>query len=354
MAVLPPAEAPSTPLPTHPADLAWPTAEWPTATMGSQLTSKLNALLGEAFADQAKAEPRFGQSLALVVVHRGRLVAERYGPDVDLDTQLISWSMAKSFTHALIGLMVEQGDLVLDTPAPVDEWQSPDDPRHAITVDHLLRMVSGLEFNEDYVEEATSHCLTMLFGDGQADMAAYTASQSLIAPPGTVFNYASGTTVILCRILADLIGRGPAFERWMKSSLLDPLGIEARLSFDDAGTWVGSSFLHASARDFARFGLLYCRDGQWADGRLLPSGWVDYARTPRAVDDEDGSRYGAHWWIWPRATDVFFASGYETQRIIVDPGSDLVIVRLGKTPTELAPNVDAWLEQIRSLVAQGD
>ncbi len=188
----------------------------------------------------------------------------------------------------------------------------------------------------------------MLFGDGKGDMGAYTAALQSIHPADGVFNYSSGTSVLLCRILADLFGRGPAFEAWMNEVLLEPLGIDAALTFDDAGTWVGSSFLDATARDFAKFGLLYLRDGLWDGTRLLPAGWVDYARTPQATDD-DGGLYGAHWWIRADATDVFYASGYETQRILVDPAADLVLVRLGKTPIELADNVDDWLDEIRLL-----
>ncbi len=347
--VLPPAPAPATPLPAQDPAVPWPTATWPTGEPPADRADDLAELIDEGFADPSADGPH-GLPLALVVVHCGRLVAERYGPTAGPDERLISWSMAKSVTQALVGVLVGRGVLDVDAPAPVPEWADPGDPRRAITVDHLLRMVPGLEFNEDYVDAGTSHCIEMLFGSGQDDMAAYTAGQAAVAPPDEVFNYSSGTTTVLCRILADAVGPGPAFERWMGRVLLDPLGIDARLTFDGAGTWVGSSFLHATARDFAKFGLLYLRDGRWEDRRILPEGWVDRARTHRATDGE-GSRYGSHWWLWPHGTDVFHASGYETQRIIVDPGADLVIVRLGKTPIERAPTVDDWLERIRRTFA---
>ncbi len=256
--------------------------------------------------------------------------------------------MAKSFAHALVGIAAAERSLDIHKPAPVPEWSDSDDARAVITTDQLLRMASGTVFNEDYVDSETSHCINMLFGDGKADMGGYVAALPAERPPDESFNYSSGTSVIICRILADLYGRGPAFESWMRSVLLDPLGIDASLTFDDAGTWVGSSFLHASARDFAKFGLLYLRDGVWDGTRLLPEGWVDYARTPQA-EDEDGSLYGAHWWIRPNDQNVFYASGYETQRILVDPEADLILVRLGKTPVELAANVDTWLDDIRKL-----
>ncbi len=357
MTVLPPSDPPPFALPAHEPGLAWPTAGWPTGPPPSAVADELDRLLDRAFGPEP--DPGFGLSLATVVVHRGRLVAERYGPTAGPDEQLISWSMAKSMTQALVGVLVGQGKLDVHAPAPVPEWSAPGDPRAAITLDHLLRMVPGTEFNEDYVDDTTSHCIDMLFGDGAADMAAYTAALGPVAPPDTVFNYSSGTTVLVCRILADAVGRGPEFEAWMRRVLLDPLGIEARLTFDEAGTWVGSSFLHTTARNFAKFGLLYLRDGRWEDRRLLPAGWVDYARTRRAVEAVDPAApgpakgYGAQWWTWPGHDEVFWASGYETQRILIDPVADLVVVRLGKTPTEQAPAVDAWLDDIRRLFRPG-
>ncbi|MEL6981233.1 MAG: serine hydrolase [Actinomycetota bacterium] len=343
--VLPPGPPPAVPLPAQDDAVAWPTTAWPTAEPDPSVAADLQAIVDEGFAEPTPDSP-YGLPLALVVIHRGRLVLERYGPTAGPDEQLISWSMAKSITQALIGILVGQGQLDVDGPAPVPEWANADDPRRAITVDQLLRMVPGLRFNEDYVDADTSHCIEMLFGVGKEDMAAYAASQKLIAEPDQLFNYSSGNTNILCRILADAVGRGPDFEAWMREVLLDPIGMDGVLTFDKAGTWVGSSFLDATARDFAKFGLLYLRDGVWDGQRLLPEGWVDRARTHRATGAE-GERHGAQWWLWPCDPDVFYASGYETQRIIVDPAADLVLVRLGKTPIERADTVDAWLERIR-------
>ena len=262
--------APSTalpPVPAQPDGLAFPTNGWPTGPAPDGLTP----LIDEVFADRTApdVEERHGRSLAFVAIHEGRLVAEAYGPTAGPDEQLISWSMAKSITQALVGILVGDGRLDLHAPVLLDGWEGADDPRSAITMDHLLRMVPGTEFNEDYVDAGTSHCIEMLFGSGNPDMAAYTAALPSIAPPDTVFNYSSGTTVLVCKLLADLVGTGQAFETWMRDVLLDPLGIEARLTFDDAGTWVGSSFLHATARDFAKFGLLYAR--RWGVGRQAPA-----------------------------------------------------------------------------------
>lgn len=349
---------PAVALPPQPDGVPFPTTDWPLGTPPAGIQGPLDELLAEAFPEPgpngtAPTDERFGLSLAVVVVHGGRIVAERYGPTTHRDEALISWSMAKSFAQALIGVLVAEGRLDITKPAPIAQWSQPGDPRASITTDQLLRMVPGTRFNEDYVDETTSHCIEMLFGDGRHDMAGYTAELPLDTEPDTHFNYSSGTSVLVCRILADIVGSGDEFESWMKAVLLDPLGIDAELTFDDQGTWVGSSFLHTTARHFAKFGLLYLRDGVWDGQRLLPEGWVDYARTARACDDT-GSRYGAHWWVKQHDDEVFYASGYETQRIIVDPRSDLVVVRLGKTPTETADHVDAWLDRIRALFSDCD
>ena len=329
------------PLPAQPEGVPWPTTAWPEGDPGPDVDAvRLHRLLDEAFGDP-QPEDRLGLSLATVVIHRGRLIAERYGTTAGPDEPLISWSMAKSITHAAVGLLVADGLIDVHSPATVPEWQNGNDPRAEITVDHLLRMVPGLEFNEDYVDGATSHCLEMLWGDeAHLDMAHYAASQPLLHRPDTVFNYSSGTTNIVSRLLADRVGRGPAFEAWLRQRLLDAIGMTtAEPRFDEAGTFVGSSYLYATARDFARFGLLYLRDGVWDGQRLLPQGWVDYARTPRGIDPESGP-YGAHWWV-PRPGQ-FAAHGYEAQRIICVPDRDLVVVRLGKTVIDLSDNLDGW------------
>ena len=327
--------------PEQPAGVAWPTHDWPE---GDPPSPRLVELADAAF--DAPDDGPWGMSLALVVVQGGRLVLERYGPTASVDESLISWSMGKSMTQALVGIAVRDGMLDIHERAAVPEWADPADPRHGITLDQLLRMAGGTEFVEDYVDDQVSHCIDMLFGAGNADTAAYTAALPAVAAPDEVFNYSSGTTNLICRILADLVGSGPDFERWMRAELLEPIGMgSSTLTFDGAGTWVGSSFLHTTAREFAKFGQLYLRDGVWDGTRLLPEGWADYARTPRAADEE-GNVYGAHWWIWDPEAGVFACQGYETQRILVDPGSDAVVVRLGKTPIEKAPHVDRWLKDL--------
>jgi CubicO group peptidase (beta-lactamase class C family) len=287
-------------------------------------------------------------TLAEVVVHRGRIVHETYGPGTGPDTTLISWSTAKSVTHALVGIAVRKGLLDIDAPAPVPEWAG--DERGAITLRQLLHMSSGLRFVEDYVDDAISHCLDMLFGSGQADVAAYAAALPLDHPPGSVFNYSSGTTNIISRALGQAVGAGEAGMRaFMETELFGPLGMtSADPRFDAAGTFIGSSFLYCTARDFARFGELYLADGVWEGTRILPEGWVDFARTAAPVPVAEEFGYGAHWWLWDGHgfPGTFAAHGYEGQYVIVRPRRDLVVARLGKTPIEVRPPVIEHLQEL--------
>jgi CubicO group peptidase (beta-lactamase class C family) len=311
---------------------------------------ELGALLDEAFDDDGPLAVTY----AVLVVRGGRVVAERYHgalehfdrdpTPVTAVTPLLSWSMAKSVLHAVVGLLVGDGRLDLDAPADVPEWADPGDPRHAITLRQLLAMRDGLDFVEDYVDDRVSDVIRMLFGEGQPDMAHFAADRPLAAPPGTRFNYSSGTSNIVSGVVARAVGRGEDYARFLHGRLFGPLGMaSAEPEFDEAGTWVASSYLRATARDWARFGLLYLRDGVWDGTRLLPAGWVDHARTWVSVDPEDASPYGAHWWgVAGDTLGTFRAAGYEGQSVTVCPTLDLVVVRLGKTPLEREPNLAPW------------
>jgi CubicO group peptidase (beta-lactamase class C family) len=335
------------PLPAQPDGVSWPTTEWPEGDVPSGVD--LEPLLERAFDESGP----LATSYAVVVVHRGRLVAERYGgalehfdrpPDpVTVETPLLSWSMAKSMLHAVVGLLVGDGRLDLDQPAAVPEWSSPDDPRHPITLRQLLAMRDGLAFVEDYVDDRISDVIHMLFGEGQGDMAHFAADRPLAAPPGTRFNYSSGTSNIISAVVARLVGPGQPYARYLHERLFSPIGMRsADPELDEAGTWVGSSYLRTTARDFARFGLLYLRDGVWEGERILPRGWVDYARTMVSDDPVDGP-YGAHWWgVAGDTLGTFRASGYEGQSITLCPPLDLMVVRLGKTAAAHYPDLVAW------------
>jgi CubicO group peptidase (beta-lactamase class C family) len=312
---------------------------WPTAFDAATpaLSRAVEALL---------AQPdELGVTQALLVAQGGRIIAEGYGPETTADTTLISWSMVKSVTQNLFGLMVADGLLSVDDRAPIMEWA--DDARAAITIRDLLAMKSGLRFIEDYVDDSISHCIDMLFGAGKDDVAGYAASQPLEHPIGSLFSYSSGTTNILCRIASQLLGPGPdGVGRYLNERLFGPLGMTSAIpKFDAVGTFIGSSFLYCTARDFARFGEFNRLDGVWNGQRLLPQGWVSYARTPTPVPETENYGYGAHWWLWPW-TGSFAAHGFEGQRILIVPEAELVVVRLGKTPESANPVLRSALESI--------
>jgi CubicO group peptidase (beta-lactamase class C family) len=336
---------PAFPLPPQPADVPWPTDRWPTGEPPPALLPLL---------DQAFDPPSLlGTTNAVAVVHHGRLVAQRYGgalprfdgppQPVTPDTGLLSWSMAKAMLHAVVGIAADDGLVDLEGPASVPEWRGLDDPRGAITLQHLLAMRDGLDFAEVYTIEKGSDVVEMLFGNGQDDMAAFAAHRPLAAPPGTRFSYSSGTSNLVSGIVARAIGPGEPYRRYLHQRLFGPIGASSAVpTFDPAGTWVASSYVHATTQDFARFGLLYLRDGVWEGQRLLPVGWVDHARLQRSVDAESGHGFGAHWWVVGDRYGTFWTSGYEGQSITVSPALDLVVVRLGLTTEEEKPALEAW------------
>lgn len=337
------------PLPPQPADVPWPTVDWPVG----DANPAVDALVDEVFTDTEQ----FGTTYAALVVVGGRVIAERYGgeithwdgPDepVTPDTKLLSWSMAKSVLHAAVGILVGEKLLDPDAPAPVPAWAG--DERSAITLQQLLEMRDGLKWAEDYVDANVSDVIEMLFGAGTADVAGYATARPLAHEPGKVFNYSSGTSNIVARIVGDAVGDTAAF---LRQRVFDPIGMtSAEARVDDAGTFVGSSFVYATARDWARFGLLHLRDGEWDATRVLPEGWVDHGRTLRSRDD-DGSGYGAHWWVVDDDLGTFRASGYEGQMVAICPALDALVVRLGNTPEAIKPNLFAWRDRALDAVRQ--
>lgn len=287
-------------------------------------------------------------TLAQLVMHKGEVVSETYAPEVTSQTTLISWSMAKSMTHALVGIAQMDGLLNVADSRLFAEWEA--DDRRNITVQQLLEMRSGLSWVEDYVDGDASDVIEMLFGSGKSDIASYAIAQPLAAKPGAEWVYSSGTTNIITRLLGNALGDTKGshanIERFMRTRLLDAIGMKAEPKFDTAGTFVGSSYVYATARDFAKFGLLYLRDGICDGVRILPEGWVDHARAQHAFDQETGLGYGAHWWTLPGERNSLVAAGYEGQYIMVIPDRELVVVRLGKTVAQLRNEVVAELRKV--------
>ena len=243
--------------------------------------------------------------------------------------------------HAVVGLLVGQGRLDLDAPAAVPEWAGDDDPRHAITLRQMLAMRDGLDFVEDYVDDRVSDVIQMLFGDGQADMAHFAADRPLAAPPGTRFNYSSGTSNIISGVVARTVGPGESYARFLHSRLFGPLGMtSADPEFDEAGTWVASSYLRASgARLRPLRAALPAR--RHVGRRAHPPVRLGGLRAHHGVERRlrgPPSPYGAHWLgVRGETLDTlnpwgtFRASGYEGQTITICPALDLMVVRLGKT-----------------------
>jgi CubicO group peptidase (beta-lactamase class C family) len=298
---------------------------------------KLRAALDRVFAEPAGGPSR--GTKAVIVLHDGRIVAERYAPGYGIDTPLLGWSMTKSVMNALIGILVQQGRLSVTQPAPVPAWRDPADPRHAITIEQLMRMTSGLELDE--TNSGFDPSSRMLYTE--PDMAGFAESAALKAAPGTRYHYSSPSTLILSRIVRDAAGgRTGDARRFADCELFDPLGMRnVTLEFDAAGTPVGSSYMYATARDWARFGMLYANDGVAGGRRILPEDWIRYSASP-TLGSQDG--YGAGFFTnrgdsdfsrrrvrGGMPADSFFASGTQGQRIVIAPAERLVVVRLGRS-----------------------
>jgi len=279
---------------------------------------------------------------SVVVVHDDRIVYERYHPEDDRNSIMASYSVAKSFASAVVGILIGDGRLDLDAPAPVPEWSDPSDPRHAITLENLLHMSSGMRWTEGFDPlEGGPDVIAIL---GAPDAAAFAASRSLEAPPASVFEYNSGTSAIIGRIIADEVGGAESVERFIRERLLEPIGIQSTvLQKDPTGRWIALMGADSTTRDFARFGLLYLHDGVWGGTRVLPENWVSYSSIPTITNDE----YGAHWWIVDGELE---ARGLFGQHLRVSPSRDVVIAinrdaGTLATPAGAADLVEAILDQ---------
>jgi CubicO group peptidase (beta-lactamase class C family) len=293
---------------------------------------KLKAALNHAFEEPAL--PPFRRTKAVVVVHDRAVIAERYADGVGVDTPLLGFSMTKSVINALLGVLTQQGRTSPSLPAPVPEWRAATDPRREIEVEHLMRMTTGLALDETNSGFDPSSQMVYLHND----MAGFAAKAPMIAPLGTRWAYSSPTTQLLARIVRDLTGGPEQSLAFAWRELFNPLGMRnVTLQFDATGTIEGSTSMLASARDWARFGLLYLNDGIIGGRRVLHEDWVDFSVA--ATLDTD---YAAGFWTnrseherakarvrlgIPR--DAYFASGDLGQRVVILPSQRLVIVRLG-------------------------
>jgi CubicO group peptidase (beta-lactamase class C family) len=315
------------------------TISWP---YGNKITDSIPAAINQPLLQQAITNAMHAPSKnqqpaytrAVMVVYDGKIVGEQYAPGFDKNSVMIGWSMSKSLTAAVIGVLVKQGKLNPGAPAPVPEWKGT--PKEKITLKELLQQTSGLDYTEDY--SSPSEATNMLFRRG--NMAAFTASLPLKFQPGTVFNYSSGNANILSRIIRQTVGDS-GYAAFPYQALFHKINMYSLVLEPDAsGTYIGSSYSYATARDFARFGLLYYNNGVWNGEQILPVNWVHETIQPSTADKQ--KHYGYQFWLngydakdstkrlYPDApTDMFFADGYGGQDIYIIPSKKLVIVRLG-------------------------
>jgi CubicO group peptidase (beta-lactamase class C family) len=363
---LPALAQPLSPLPPQPAGQPWPTQAWDIGPLPVTADrNRIDRLIDEAMPE---THPLMGETRAVLVVQRGRLVLARYAPGFGPDSMFISWSLAKSVTQALVGVGAARGLLNPDNPMGHPRWRA-GDSRAQITWRQWLQMTDGLNHVELQARTIRDNGAAQMFYDRyRHDTAAYVTGLPLAHQPGTRWNYSTAGLTLVADALTHRVAPGAnATDRrarmaaFMRETLFEPIGMRSAMpEFDAAGTFQGGSFMWATAPDWARFGYLYLRDGVWDGRRILPPGWVDFARTPAAGSDAD--MYGAGWWVTPETGrgslrrslipernpfDAFSAEGRDGQVVLVVPSQDLVIVRLGILPE----NSDATWDALGAWIA---
>jgi len=309
--------------------------------------------------------PETAETRALLVLKDGRIVAERYAPGYHENTRFISWSMAKTVTAVMIGMLVSDGRLRLDEGVPIPAWQRPGDPRGEITLRQLLQMRSGLRHVEAEGPPYLTDTARMLFLDGRDNMAAYAEAQPLEAEPGAKWEYSSATTVILSDLAARTLAastdpeeRRRVVQDYLRNRIFEPLGMKSMIAeFDASGTLIGGSLMHASARDWARFGEFLRNKGAVKGAQLLVPGWIEFMTSPSPRNPG----YGAQTWLnrpqvddghveWPGAPQSTFSmNGHLGQFVVVSPSQGVTVVRLGKTDEGKHEPVRAALARIIQL-----
>jgi CubicO group peptidase (beta-lactamase class C family) len=309
------------PLPLDPHQVYWPMGDKKRDT----ILSKVDEQMLDKAMDEALAQ---GRTRGVLVAIDTLMYYEKYAEGFSNETRILGWSITKSITNALLGILVKEGKLKVNQSAPIDEWKN--DERSKITLRSLLTLTSGLQWLEDYgdISEAT----IMLYQKG--NVGEYALSVPAIYPPDSVWYYSSGSSNILSLIIRRCFTNNQDYWDFPREKLFNRIGMRsAILETDASGTFVGSSYIQATARDYARFGLLYLNDGIWQGDTILPQGWVDFTRT-----EAPGSKgeYGAQFWLnqglhelpdCPK--DIYFCDGFNGQRIYIIPSKRMVIVRLG-------------------------
>jgi CubicO group peptidase (beta-lactamase class C family) len=323
------------PPPGDPDTIPWPDGDFlPDTRLPADVDADALARASDWAFDRASPEQ---VTLSLVIVHDGRIVHERYAPGVDVTTKTRTWSVAKSLAVTLIGMMVDQGRMDLDAPLPVDwlpQAPSPEtDPRRAVALRHVLNMSSGLYPVDSWgMEYATGSGLAYWAGASSARGA---RGRALMRDPGTFWDYENYDTILAVYAMKLALGDDQTYLEYPRRALLDRIGMRSTVpGVDRFGDFIFSSQVYTTARDLARFGLLYLEDGVWNGERLLSQAWIDFVRTPAPATATAGNFYGGQWWLVPdNRTDVprdaYAAVGNRGQFVIVVPSRDLVIVRRG-------------------------
>jgi CubicO group peptidase (beta-lactamase class C family) len=357
--------------PADPDSVPWPTGDLNAeGSFPSEIDdAKLQAALDKEFSEPDSEKPR--RARAVVVVYKGRIVAERYAPGFHKDMPMHGWSMTKSITSALVGILVGQGKFAVNDVAPIPEWRRPGDSHADITIDHLLRMSAGFDFHHDV--SPVGQRQQALFG--AIDSTEYSIECPLEVEPGSRWEYANANPHALWRIIRNTVGETDEdYLTFARRSLFNRIGMRsAIIEPDPYGNPIGTSFGWATARDWARFGLLYLNDGVWEGERILPEGWVDYTRTPAPAAEY--KHYGALFWLnagakefshmtrekkglmnvppFPRLPeDAYFAAGHEGKKVAIIPSRNLVVVRLGLSRSNETWDYEDFMADICAAIKQ--
>lgn len=306
--------------------------------------AKLNKAIANAF-DASGGKTK--RTRSVLVLYKDKLITEKYESGFTKNSKLLGWSMTKSITGTMFGVLQKQKKFDIYKPAPIAEWQN--DGRKVITTNDLLHMNSGLEWVENY--NTICDATIMLFES--EDMAKVQLEKPALFKPNTHWNYSSGTSNLLSAILRKQFKTHQEYLDFWYSALIDKIGMNsAVIETDMVGNYVGSSYAWATTRDWSKLGLLYLHKGNWNGEQILDESWVKYVSTPTNTSNGD---YGAQFWLnaggkykdAPR--DMFYCSGFQGQKVFIIPSLDLVIVRMGLTD-DLEFDFNVFLKEVVSAI----
>ena len=333
----------------HDTKISWPTKDWSLNLDSFDKSEIFKEKVGFLFSSESFDQ--LGKTNSLLIVQNGQIIFEKYNDPINIDTKLVSYSMAKSYTAAIAGIMLDRGYFEsIQENNLFSHWT---DLRKEITIDHLLNMKSGLEFVEEYGTDGRSDTLEMIFGDGMLNQAKYASNFPLSRLPGTHYNYSTGTTNILSMLIKEeLDNRGIDYYNFIYENLLKKIGLnDTTLEFDKSGTFIGGSSVFANARDYAKFGYLYLRDGKWENTQVISKKWIDATRVP---SKHTNRLYSNKFWHVSKdrhnsfnfPDDTYYCAGFGGQYILIIPSKDIVMVRLGETYNTSTNQILSFLGEI--------